>query len=709
MIKNKEVIRRTLFSVLVFLITALVCFAVFLPTNIGNILETVAEPVKVCQSEDIILQVNCNINSQGEYVINDSDPQLLFNTDCEITCIELVLQKPVSKALSLEVYTAIEDNSFSAEMCYRGCVFSGETSAVIDIPEGDYSLVRVDIDGDDGVFFKNVSMYAQEPEAVPYTPKHTVSDYLITIIVPVVFAVTMFFADVRFKLCEQIAVWFKKNRFKLATVAVFTALSLLVAVLAELLISGFLNSGTFNEYRMVFIAGAIGVVFIFLLGYKSLREKPENLFLGLVLVLGCTMLFSSPIKHICWDLDSHYPWAVQASFLDTAYYTNADNNIDNIGIESMVSAELNYETYKSDIEHLNAADEMLVSEKEVNISFAHLPSGIVMAVARLFGATFSLKYNLGRLAYLLIYSFVCYFAIKKLKSGKMILATICLFPTCLFLATNYAYDFWVTGFSILGIAYYASEIQEPNKPIKVKDTVIMCASFALSALPKLIYIILMGIPLFMHKKWTTKKEKRTYYIILITMFAIVFAMFVVRSLGTVTGTGDARGGDVNPAGQISFILSQPLAYAKILFNFLAQYLSIGTMGQYISNFAYLGIGNKWFIMVVLLAFTALTDSNASIKFKIPIIIKICSVLLFVGMAMLITTALYIDFTPVGNSTILGCQPRYIIPLLAPLLLLVTGQRLNLIKNKAVYNAFVLGVSSLVVLMETYSQIVRIMI
>ncbi len=60
---------------------------------------------------------------------------------------------------------------------------------------------------------------------------------------------------------------------------------------------------------------------------------------------------------------------------------------------------------------------------------------------------------------LLTYALTVYFAIRKLKSGKMIMSVIALFPTNIVLASNYSYDPWVTGFSLLGTAYFVSEMQ----------------------------------------------------------------------------------------------------------------------------------------------------------------------------------------------------------------------------------------------------------
>ena len=107
--------------------------------------------------------------------------------------------------------------------------------------------------------------------------------------------------------------------------------------------------------------------------------------------------------------------------------------------------------------------------------------------------------------------------------------------------------------------------------------------------------------------------------------------------------------------------------------------------------------------------TAITDTDGKTLYKIPIYMRALSVMLYIGMAALIASALYLSFTPVGMQTVNGCQARYITPLLAPIILIVTGKRFNIIKNKTIYNGCVLAALSAGGLLETYSQILKIMI
>lgn len=690
------------------LITLFICIAYFLPINLGGVLQTVSQPIETLNQADIDAMNGCWFDKTNKYIVDGVDPQMVFNIDNkELECAKINLSAASPGSALIELYVAGEGQEFSAERCFWGSVNKGEQYAVIDIPNGEYTNLRFDINLGD-LYIKNIELHSEQPQMVPYTPNYAAIDYVLTVLFPLLVSTVIFFINKKTRFFEKIITAILKNRFKIVKfIAVFVAMAI-IAVCAELLINK-ITQVEFNIYRTIFFVGVAELIVVFVLGYKSLKQQPENLFLPIALIIGLVMLFASPIKHIAWDLDSHYPWAIDSSNLNTSYMTAADLNVDMHNPQSMYYDNFTLEIYENDIEYLTQADKQLVQIHDNDFSIAHLPAGIFIALARFFGAGFAVKYNMGRLAYLLVYSIVCYFAIKKIKSGKMILSTICLFPTCLYIATNYGYDSWVTAFSLLGLSYYTSMLQEPEKPITVKDTLIMCLAFAFSALPKLVYVVLMAIPIFMFKKWNSKQEKRRYYLILISIFVIVFILFLLRSMSSIGGGGDTRGGAVGPVEQIKGILYNPFGYAKILFDFLKEYLSISTMQEYISHFAYLGIGKYWFIIAWVLLITALTDHNPNMKFKIPIFIKVCSVLLYFGMAVLIASALYISFTPVGSTTINGCQPRYIIPLLAPTLLLVTGQRFKLTKNTALYNGCVLGVLTVVVMLETYLQIITKMI
>ena len=59
-----------------------------------------------------------------------------------------------------------------------------------------------------------------------------------------------------------------------------------------------------------------------------------------------------------------------------------------------------------------------------------------------------------------------------------------------------------------------------------------------------------------------------------------------------------------------------------------------------------------------------------------------------GTACLVATSMYIAFTPVGMGTINGCQPRYMLPLFFPAMMLLGVMGTDNQANRTIYNGVV---------------------
>lgn len=701
--------RNVIFSFICATVIFICSFAVLCP-NVQRVkYNPIGEPVEVSDPSEGIVITTGSIDSSGR-VRASEDMACVVEFPVKgknIQSLEISFTKGYGATTQMAIENTV-DGSFTDRAAVYASVTEGDKSVCVELECADYKAVRIWFGMD--CMVKKISFYDTVPNVEGVQIKISAKRYVLTAVITLLALFAAFFIDKKFDLSKTILDYIKEKRFAICTFIIGSGVAIALGVVTECIFRIFAGpdsvGNSFNRASCVMFCAIYQIVFVFLFERKKIGTQPEKALFFIILTLGICVILVQPFSHNSWDIDSHYPWALQNSFYRTAYYTAADWGIKTN--ELFVTAA-NLQENNIRIETLNAVDQYAVQIMPVTSSIPHKLSGIFIAVARLFGVSFFGKYLIGEFAILLVYATVCYFAVKRIKSGKMILSVIALFPTNIFLATNYSYDYWVTSFCLLGTSYFISELQEPDKPISVKDTVIMGLAFALGALPKLVYIIIMCMTLFMRKNWNSSKQKRNYYLVIITIFVVVFAFFMLRSLSAIGSAGDSRGGDVNPSAQLSGIISNPLGYANILFKFLFKYLSIGGMKEYISHFAYLGIGKYWMIVVFLLAFVSLTDGNKNLSFKIPLYMRGLAVLMLVGMAALIATALYIDFTPLNNPTIAGCQPRYIIPLVAPVLLIVTGKRFDIIKNKSLYNSATLTVSSIVLLLEIYSVIVIRMI
>ena len=291
----------------------------------------------------------------------------------------------------------------------------------------------------------------------------------------------------------------------------------------------------------------------------------------------------------------------------------------------------------------------------------------IMQLCDIFGINIVGSMMMARILNLLFYATVAYFAIRKLKSGGLILATILIAPSPLFLAANFSYDYFVTVCIAYSLAYVIYEIQNPEKPVGVSDCVKMFGAMIIGCGPKAIYFLLLAPALFMKKnKFSSEKAFKYYRLGCILSMSVILASFIIPFFIDTGAITDGRGGsDVNSTEQLKFILSDPFGYVKILVNFLLDYVSFTNSQPFTVSFAYLGFGRAitgtLAIFVMLLA--AFYDKDISDDIKGAGYLRLFNILVSIAAIALVATSLYIAFTPVGHSTVLGCQYRYIFPVL----------------------------------------------
>lgn len=449
-------------------------------------------------------------------------------------------------------------------------------------------------------------------------------------------------------------------------------------------------------------------------GNKSIRQtkkrcivdKIDKIILSSILLIGSAIILITPVSHNTWDIDSHYRWALIDSYLGRACLTQADLDFFYVNETSLLADSA--QESRINQKKLNSEYNYVVANDYEVISLPHMPSGIAMAVVRWFGGSFIAVFKAGEFANLIVYAILCYLGLRKLKSGKLIFSIIALFPTSLMMATNYSYDYWVIAFSMLGMAYFIGNCQHRDSYISTKDTIIMVGALALACLPKQIYVPIMLIPFFMpHNKIENKKK---YYAICLLGFAVLLGSFIIRAIGSTGGSGDSRGGAVSPGDQIQYMLSSPGSYIQKLLDFLADYLSILMVKEFTLDFAYFGMGNIFIhLITILLIVAALLDKDECDDYKTGTIVRIYSVLVYVGVAALVATAMYISYTEVGASEIAGCQARYLIPLVYPLAAVIGSPKIRNKINRNCFYGVVLGVDILVVCINIYDVVLKMYI
>ena len=464
-----------------------------------------------------------------------------------------------------------------------------------------------------------------------------------------------------------------------------------ISAIVEIGIAYVLKIGNvFHINRFLTIAG-IATAFAWIYAARNLLEKKaEVLFFFLSIIIGVTFIVVLPFGHVGWDIDTHYSQAVYASYLKDGGFTHTDLMFTNARGQTLVSHL--YGENLGRIFYLTGESGDIIERSSVfQLSPAHIPSGIALAVGRAMRLPFFIVFYMAEFANVLMYSLLGFFAIRKLKSGKLILMSVMMIPTNLFMASCFNYDYWVLGFSFLGMAYFIGECQRPDEKITAKSALIMCFAFMLSCLPKQIYAPMMLIPFLL--PFRKQKKKLAYYLICVLPFIVMIGSMILRTRKEMTGVGDTRmaGGDVVPMSQMDYILSNPVGFIYMLGMFLMDYLSLGNLMSAFTNYAHMTIYGANFygasIILVLIIAMAIVDKDECDRHigRLP---RIYSVLLYIGMGALIATAFYIVCTPVGSDIIIGTQSRYMTPMIYPLVSIATSGKL--LARKRIYNKKLVG-------------------
>ena len=420
---------------------------------------------------------------------------------------------------------------------------------------------------------------------------------------------------------------------------------------------------------------------------RTLGQKPEVFFLILTLISGGMLAFFLPdATTVSLDDGYHFQHALNYSMLGRVRFTR---------MEWEAMQEDNVKDYSLEQwDAFLAEEDAKYSEGAVFVTTGfHLDikehwmgtHGLGLFLGRLLRLHFRDIWCLGRFTGLLAYALIGYFAIRRLKSGKMILSMALMIPSCVFLAANYSYDPGVIAGMAISCATWIAQWQEPEKKLKAGDVAVMTLGMFFACYVKAIYFPLYLLFICLPKsKFRDRKHQAAYYMTILGAMILIM-VHILLPLGKSGGAGDDRAsGNVNTFGQIQFILQNPLEYAKILWHFLQNYLNPNKMSGPLNAYGYQGVGNNTALIMLVMAAVTFTDARE--EGLLPGTgIRIGGLVLLFGSLVLMITSMYVWFSEVGSTTFDGMQPRYMIPFIYPAMALMGSNRIRNRQNPAIYN------------------------
>ena len=453
---------------------------------------------------------------------------------------------------------------------------------------------------------------------------------------------------------------------------------------------------------VVLFVGAVLLALFCIWGTQSLTNGIEWAFLSIALPFGLLLCTQTPaMTGVSWDDQIHYRNALELSYLTAPELTHTEVDMADMAVHRAEGKDVGIDLYLWDSDHVSQYEEEQNEAYLADVSggrileyyvpnqmlsftsIGYLPSAIGLWIGRLLHLPFTFMVVLGRVFNLLSYCTACFFAIRITPIKKLLFMVVALIPMNIFLASNYAYDPWLVSFLMLGVALLFREMWGKDGTLD-RDGLLLAGLVLFAGLcVKAVYFPIIGLFFLMPKsKFSSSKQRMAYYtgVVAFGLFVLAsFAMPFLFSVGAGEASGDIRGGsDVDSGGQLRYILSNPLEFANMLREYLVgSYLNPAYATGYTLSFSYLSnssfgpllyspaVNYSPVIFLVVVAFFD-NDEGVAWRFASPAA-SIWATIIYLASLVLVATALYISFTPVGHDTVNGCQSRYQLPVILPTL------------------------------------------
>lgn len=335
----------------------------------------------------------------------------------------------------------------------------------------------------------------------------------------------------------------------------------------------------------------------------------------------------------------------------------------------------NYVPYE--VEHFNYAKSTVV---------IYLPAIIGMILSKLMGLGTVMMYFVSRFLMLLVYCVLGYFAVKKIPTGKALLAIIMALPTGLSRAACVSQDGILHACIFLFMAYTIYFAFSGNK-MKIKEVIVTIISGMVLILGKGGAYIPLLLMLFLIPR-ENFGEKIKYPMVVGISILLTVVVFMISNPGLFTdivasgkGTEDELIWNENPSYTIKDIISNPGNSVKLFLGTFVGFL--GTFfGDMISGgFGWLQISSSPIVVAccfILMLMAALGENNQTVVMnKKQRIITGVSVAGTIGLVVL---SMWIFWTPITFGFIAGLQGRYFIVTMLPIMFMLRNNRFSIKNN-----------------------------
>lgn len=446
----------------------------------------------------------------------------------------------------------------------------------------------------------------------------------------------------------------------------------------------FENTYVTISYILIFIVGGIGAFIIRKADGENV--KLEKLYLLIAIPIGIIMCLNTPMGRIP-DEDDHAKKAMaiaQGNFFSVADEDGNATDMINSKVNELVSRTT--ETYEESWEKMNLAEteekvEMKYNTMALYAPICHAPQAVGILMARILGIGITGQCYAGRLFNFSLALLLIYNAIKLMPFKKYLLMYLMLLPVTFNVLPTLSSDALTVSMSSFYIAYilhlkYNDDIKELSKKTKVG----LVISTIVISLCKIVYVPLCLLLFLIPKeKFGALKKKNAFAIstiVVATILNLIWLIYCSRFLIEFNG-------GVNSKEQVMFILTHPIQYMVILFRTINFHFNIyyaGLSGDALGTYCVKASEIFIYAAIVITSMLFVSNREDEKKVKIDIPTRILCLIIFAGIAVLIYTSLYVQWTPLKSTFINGVQPRYFLPILILVAIIIDNDKI-IIKDK----------------------------
>lgn len=311
----------------------------------------------------------------------------------------------------------------------------------------------------------------------------------------------------------------------------------------------------------------------------------------------------------------------------------------------------------------------------------YLPESLGLKIANLMRLPNIYYIWFGRIANVLMYALLAFFAIKIVPQRKRLFTFFALQPVILYVAASNGFDGILTGVLLLTWAYML-KLRMERKKINPFSFSLIALLLALMIIFKVTYAPMLLMFFLLTRHNFRGKRQQIVYTSLLTVFlvAVSLGVYYYSSLKGIDQWGVAG---ADSAKQLQFILHNPLAYGKLMLKFYANnsihyaYDFLGSLGHLPQLNALIVLFGFGFIIFLSLfdaedpAMSEINELNYLTRLD-----KVVQIFQAICIGILSATALYLTFTPVASDTIAGFQARYMYPMIFPMFIVMSSSKIQ---------------------------------